>query len=411
MFEAKEVLAGHIREVLPKLRQEAGGWIKHPWLSVGHGEHYSTFIYTWDHHHAALRSALGGRPEYLRYLPENLTYYQRSDGYTPSMVGKDHGPRGMQPVYHAQPFLFQGALAYVKQTGDVSWGGAIFEKLAKYLEFFFVENKAPLGLVRYRVGWYGGIDNDVAHTFFLPDSTIACDLPALLVMECRAGAEMARMLGKVEQAALWEGKAQGLAEAVNAHLWVEEEDSYGVYNLLEGRAGLRLGGLGLSGEIGRYAFQTSTNLMPLWAGIAPRERGRRMIERYLLSEEHFWSPHGIRSLSARSEYYNNARWGNPTRFGDHRRMTNSNWQGPVWFPTCYFMCQALCLYGYQERAMELAVRVVETMARGIAESGSMAENYHGDTGVPLYAKKFGSWNMLGDTLEESVRTGVWLGRA
>ncbi len=411
MIDANDVLAGHIRDILPKLRQPAAGWITQPWLSVGHGEHYSTFIYTWDHHHAALRSALAGYPEYLRYLPENLTHYQRGDGYTPSMVGAEHGPRGMQPVYHAQPFLFQGALAYMKLTQDVAWGKAIFEKLAKYLNFFFVENKAPMGLLRYRVGWYGGIDNDVAHTFFLPDSTVPCDLPSLVVMECRAGAQMARELGMEGKAAQWAGKAQGLADAVNAHLWVEEEDSYAPYNLLEGRATLRLGGLGLSGEIGRYAFQTSTNLMPLWAGIAPRDRAKRMIDRYLLDANHFWSDFGIRSLSAKSEYYNNARWGNPTRFGDHRRMTNSNWQGPVWFPTCYFMCQALCLYGYQEKAFELARKIVGTMARGIVESGSMAENYHGDTGAPLYAKKFGSWNVLGDTLEESIRTGVWVGRA
>jgi glycogen debranching enzyme len=410
MSDLNTTLSKHIHQILPLIQQPAKGWIPHPWLSVSYGEHYSTYLFTWDHHHAALRHAIAGKPQYLRYLADNLTHYQRSDGYTPSMVGADHGPRMLQPVYHAQPFLFQGALAYLKTTGDTLWAQSIYPKLAKYLEFFFSENKAPMGLLRYRVGWYGGIDNDVAHTFFPPDSTISCDLSCLVILECRAALQMAKKLGHKPDAQAWDTRAKALAKAVNNHLWVDEEDSYAPYNLLEGSASLRLAGIGLSGEIGRYAFQTSTNLIPLYAGIAPKERADRMITRYLLNPDHFWSSVGIRSLSAKSEYYNNARWGNPTRFGDHRRMTNSNWQGPVWFPTCYFMCQALWHYGYIKDAHTLAQRITTAMAKGIQATGSMAENYHGDTGKPLYCKKFASWNILADTLSQSITTGQWIGR-
>lgn len=401
-------LASHIQQILPLIQRAPAGGIRHPWLSVSYGEHYSNFIYTWDHHHAALRLACEGKPEFLRHLPENLLQYQRDDGYTPSMVSIEQGPRHLNPVYHAQPFLFQGALAYWRVTGDLKWLETIYPRLRKYLAFFFVENRAPLGLLRYRVGWYGGIDNDVTHTFFAPETTIPCDLPSLVHRECRAAMIVSQMLNLQHEATHWRDHAEALARAVNDHLWIEQEDTYACYNLVDGAPMLRLGGLGLSGEVGRYAFASATNLMPLHAGIAPRERAERMIRRYLLAPEHFASPHGVRSLSARSEYYNNARWGNPTRFGDPRRMTNSNWQGPVWFPTCYFMTQALCRYGFIPEARDLAQRITRTLGASVASTGSMAENFDGESGHPLYARKFASWNVLADTLESSIETGRWL---
>ena len=401
-------LQSHIKQILPRIQRAPAGGIQRPWLSVSFGEHYSNTIFTWDHHHAALRLAYEGKPEFLRYLPENLIYYQRSDGYTPSMVSIEQGPRNLNPVYHAQPFLFQGVLAYWRVTGDQRWLQEYYPRLRKYLDFFFIENRAPLNLLRYRVGWYGGIDNDVTHTFFAPESTIPCDLPSLVYRECLAAAEISNVLGLESDKAHWRLHADTLAKAVNDFMWIEDEETYGAYNLIEGSPMLRLGGLGLSGEVGRYAFASSTNLMPLHAGIAPPERAEKMIRRYLLAPEHFASPHGVRSLSARSEYYNNARWGNPTRFGDPRRMTNSNWQGPVWFPTCYFMAQALSRYGYKNEALDLAKRIYQTLSSSVVASGSMAENFHGETGQPLYARDFASWNVLADTLESSIESGRWL---
>lgn len=180
---------------------------------------------------------------------------------------------------------------------------------------------------------------------------------------------------------------------------------------MDGRVQLALPVKGLSGDIGRHALQTCSNLLPLYARVAPRDRARAMIERYVLHPDHFWSAYGIRSLSRSSEYYNNARWGNPTRFGDHRRLTNSNWQGPVWFPLCYFMVQALGHYGFPTEARLLADRIVATLANSIRVQGSLAENFDAETGAPLYCTNFASWNLLADTLHESLSTGRWINAA
>ncbi|MEP6652933.1 MAG: glucosidase [Myxococcales bacterium] len=83
--------------------------------------------------------------------------------------------------------------------------------------------------------------------------------------------------------------------------------------------------------------------------IATRERLRRVLH-YLLDENEFLSPHGIRSLSrfhARQPY--------TVDLGDQRREVhyapgesdsalfggNSNWRGPVWMPLNYLIIEAL----------------------------------------------------------------------
>lgn len=405
------LLKAHLAHVRQQIRKPAQGRIRHPWLAVSYGQHYASWIYTWDAYHMALRFAHGGDPVHLRYLVDNLLAYQKPDGFTPSMVNVDDGPRLITPPYHAQPYLCQAALIYLADSGDVAWAQAVLPALGRYLNYFDQENAAPHGLYRYRVGWYGGFDNDIVHSLLPPDCMIGCDLPALLVLEHQSLAALARRLGRMPEADQHGRQAVALVRAVNDHLWDEESQSYAALNLLNGRAGLAVPIAGLSGDIGRYALQSGTNLLPLFARIAPRDRARAVIERYVLHPDHFWSPHGIRSLSRRSEYYNNARWGNPPRFGDHRRLTNSNWQGPIWAPLCFFMVQALQHYGYAQAARDLADRTVATLAGCLREQGSLAENFDAQTGQGLYCTEFASWNILVDLLHESLSSGRWVNQA
>jgi len=93
------------------------GKIPYPWLSVTYGKHYGSTIFTWDYHHAAMRFAISGKPQYLRFLVDNLLSYQQKDGHTPNVIHVERGPRFLDTPSQAQPFLFQAALLYVDQTG------------------------------------------------------------------------------------------------------------------------------------------------------------------------------------------------------------------------------------------------------------------------------------------------------
>ena len=205
---------------------------------------------------------------------------------------------------------------------------------------------------------------------------------------------IARKLGKSDEG--FEQQASEIKAAVNEYLWSEESQTYSARNLLNDKVITSFSDQHLGGDVGKYSYISCPSLLVLFAGIATPERARKMIEKYVLAPEHFRSPFGIRSLSRSSEYYNNARWGNPPRFCEWSRLTNSNWQGPVWIPLSWFVMHALLRYGYCKEAELLADDTVELVYKSIQELGFMRENFDGETGEGLYADNFASWNILTD---------------
>ena len=398
----------HIQEIMPKIERPAQGYIKYPYLVVSYGAAYSGLIYLWDHHHMAMRFAHDGRPEYLKYQAENCFHYQDPDGFVPNCIHADWGPRNSFTGFHAQPFLAQGAELYLSRTGELEWAAAAVEKLARYLGYYEARCRTANSLFCWPKSFMSGFDNDAASTFFMPGEIITADLSSWIVLEYRAMARIHAALGDANGEERYRQKADELAARINEVLWFEEAQSYSAWNVVEGRhlfsrdvgrasmAGVRDREEGT--KIGAFAFQTCSNLIPLYAGVASQERAAKMIETYVISERHFLSTFGIRSLSRQSEYYNNAKWGNPPRFYDYEKLSHSNWQGPVWIPLCYFMYEALRKYGYEREAKDLARQTIRVLAMSLESLGSFTENLDAESGEPLYAEKFASWNILADLM-------------
>ncbi len=392
----------HIETILPRLIRPPGPHLPFPWLTPSHGDGYANTMYYWDAHHIALRLAYDQKPEYLRHLVDNALAHQAGSGFVPGVVHIHDGPAHTHPPWHAHPFMAQGAWLYVSLADDRAWGGRRLEPLRKYLAYYENHFAAPYGLFRWQAIFMGGMDNDVV-SFFQPGAVITPDINAWLYLEYQALADLAGRLGVVAAESECRDRAAALARAINQQLWLEEEQTYAAYHLTEGRLILHLHARGARGAVqAPYAFQTASNLIPLYAGVAPPDRAAAMLRRYVLHPEHFLSPHGIRSLSRASEYYNNARRGNPPRFGYPDRLTNSNWQGPVWILLSYFMFNALLTYGFQSEAEDLAVRTLRTLARSLESIGSFTENYHGETGEPGLIPEFGSWNVLADIMPREL---------
>ena len=389
----------HIEKIMPLIEKPAAGKIPFPYLMVSYGKAYGGMVFGWDHHHMAMRFAHAGRPEYLRYLADNLLTYQTGDGYTPNCITCDDGPMQYEPRFHAQPFLMQGTAMYVAQTRDISWAKQQFPKLQRYLNYYETSCRAPYGLFRWPLSWMSGFDNDVVTNFFQPETVISADLSAWIYLEYRAAGELSATLDRPDVAEEYAQKAETLKTVINDVLWYDKVKSYSAFDLCRQKPLFHLAVPDLEGTIGYYSYQSCSNLIPLYAGIASESQGREMIERYVLSEDHFLSPYGIRSLSKSSEFYNNAVWGNPSRFGDHRRPTNSNWQGPVWVPLCYFIFRALRQYGFTAEARDLADRTHRLLAQSLQSIGSFTENFDAETGQPLYAPNFASWNLLADMMQ------------
>jgi len=406
----RDIVHEHIESILPKLVHPPSGKLPHPALGVGYGQHYAGFIYCWDNHHMSLRFAAGGHPEQMKYFLGNMLAAQAPSGFIPSVINIASGGVGPIGPWHAQPWLAQNAAIYCDLTNDVAWVREAYGKLVAYLNYWTGKHAAPHGLYRWREGWYGGSDNDIT-SIFPPDSLIPTDLNSLLVLEFQSMAFLADRLQETADGEEWRRRAKELLDAVNQWLWDESFGTYAAYDLHCKQCRVRFGSSldndagTLSDDVGRFAFLSSSYLYPLYAGIAPPERASRFIETYLLSSEHFRSPFGIRSLSKASEYYNQARWGNPGRFGDHRRLTNSNWQGPVWIPLNWFAFHALLRYGCHDAAASLSDDTQNVLAMCIERFGYMRENFDAETGAGLYADHFASWNILADIMPDLLPGG------
>ncbi len=397
------VVSAHIQRILPLLKRDATEGISRPYLSVNWaGDCYDNILFGWDAHHVALRLASAGEPEWLRFMTENFVDQQDAQsGFIPAYFSVDDGiVTAASDVY--MPFLAQGVLTYAGVSGDTSWPKSILANLSLYLQYYEEHQQDKSGLFFWKYCWSGGVDNDLAISFFPNSSLCPPNINSLVYLEYRAMAKLCSMLQEVSKAAEYQRKADSLRDAINNILWMEEYACYAPYNRKSGKVSFSLD---VGANKGEFAFLSWTNLMPLYAAIAPLERGMRTIEEYLLSPMHFFAEWGIRSASKSSEYYNNAVWGNPPRFDCPERLTNSNWQGPVWVLVNYFMFRALINYGYASEAEDAMHNLHKALACDITKNGMMHENYDAETGEPLYAEHFGSWNVLADLMPSELSTG------
>jgi putative isomerase len=391
------VIHNHIVKIMKKVERQATGKIPFPYLVVSYGDAYAGTIYVWDCYHMALRFANDGNYEYLKYLVNNCLYYQTPNGFTPNCIHPDDGPREPRSGFHAQPFLAQSAVVYAESTGDYEWATGVFSKLIKYLEYYEHNNLVANGVFCWHEPHMSGFDNDAATNFHMPGEIVSPDLSSWLVMEYNAIVKLAELTGQNEHVQSFKQKASSMKMKINELFWFDSMDTYSSWNLIKGRHHFSLEGM--AGDIGKYAFQSCSNIIPLYAGIATPAQAERMIRKYILAEKHFMSKYGIRSLSASSEYYNNAVWGNPPRFMHPNRLTNSNWQGPVWIPLSYFTFVSLNNYGFATEAEALAEKTFSMLATLIEQYGGWTENFCAETGKPLYAEKFASWNLLADMMK------------
>ncbi|VZH98375.1 unnamed protein product [Fusarium fujikuroi] len=105
-------------------------------------------------------------------------------------------------------------------------------------------------------------------------------------------------------------------------------------------------------------------------------------------EEHLWSPHGIRSLSKKDEFY----------------ATGENyWRSPVWMPINYLALSQLQNVASQEgpyrgKAKDLFRRLrknlVDTVYKSWEETGFAWEQYNPDTGAGQRTQHFTGWTSL-----------------
>lgn len=319
---------------------------------------------------------------YLKNWCLNFLHFTEPDGHTPGGIRPWAGRDAR--LYHIKPLMGQAAYYASLSIGDFGWTAPVWEKMKACVTYRERKMNDPVtGLVKWWDSMESGADNNPALIRRYHNSVAGADVNAFMVLDYRAMASIAGRIGQGEDARGFRRRASRLAEAVNAHLWDPADATYYSYDAVEKT---------------RVRCITYSNQVPLWAGLASREQARAMIERYVLDQGKLWSPHGIRSLAADEPFYNNENVIKPY----------SNWQGPIWPHANWMIMHALIRYGYPAAAVDTAAKVTRLCLDDLAGNGMMHENYHADTGAPLAAPDFISWNLLVAQMLEEARSGLFL---
>ena len=107
---------------------------------------------------------------------------------------------------------------------------------------------------------------------------------------------------------------------------------------------------------------------PMWANISSGIQAHKLRVEILKSD--MLSPFGIRSTSALDPRYNNINEIKPY----------SNWEGPVWVNANAVLTYGLSKYGYRKDAIDIAKRVVQTLANDAENQGTWHEGYDSENG-------------------------------
>jgi hypothetical protein len=348
-------------------------------------------MYDWD---ACFFSQVAPRLGLAPLAPDvvrNFLVLQEGDGHIPRTVSPNRiWDKGDQ----AKPFLCQTLNRHLKTlTGDKNAQAKeiitdeVLKKLHLYLQYFDKNRRHESGLYHWRNVLESGVDDNLALIYpteaakdentdlgKFPDGEIlAVDASAYMACEFEAFASLADYVGNHDLHSEYRKKADVLKQLIEEKLWDKELNMYVNY---------------YPGDKTFVRVRSWTGLTPMCLGIASDERAKLCIEKNILAEEHFLRPYGLASYAASERLYNNA----PR--GLYGRAMVSNWQGPVWILVNALACRGLVHYGRSADAPKPAQRVLKAMQMDLDKNKTLHENYDAETGAPLWAPDFMSWNAL-----------------
>lgn len=323
-------------------------------------------------------------------IVNNFLTVKTTDGHVPRTVspGKfwDLGD-------HAKPFLCQALEHACKNFPETEITEDLLKNLKHFLDYFEAHRRHKSGLFHWRNVLESGVDNNLAliapgpaakeenisHVDFPDGRLLAVDLNVYMTLEYMAYASLCRRVGSKELADKYSEKADELLGLIEQLLWNEDRGQYA----------------NRDPKFDTFVNTLSwTTLCPVMAGLSANDRANLVIEKYMLNSDHFLRPTGLSSLSCSELLYNQS------YRGLYGRAMVSNWQGPMWVLPNVMAVRGLIHYGLNKEAREIATLVVKTLADALDNTGTLTENYEADTGKPLWAPQFISWNVLALELME-----------
>lgn len=251
---------------------------------------------------------------------------------------------------HAQPFLYQiAAFATRERGGDAGWiDDAVYDGLRKYIDCWLRDwDKTGDGLCVVASAQHGLSDNSFprAGTWRSYFSQLP-DFNALLYVELKCAAKIARAKGRETDAAYFEEQAQIKKDKINNLLWDEEAGCYFPRDIRSGQL---------------IPVDAINHYMTLWAGVVPPERAERMIREHLLNEQKLYAKYPFSSYAMDEKTYTQYHVNDTILLDDYTMLPagHCNWRGGTWAHPHYMVTLALKRYGFEEEARTVARKIFD----------------------------------------------------
>ena len=282
--------------------------------------------YDWDLYFENIYLTYYGVSDYCFTNLKMFLKREDPDGYISRSLIKNRDRQDFKP------FLAQLALMGSRLNGNnFDWmRDDAYDKLAKYVNHWFDYDYDHNGLPVWISADAAGMDNEWSrggplNSFQDEGVDLACEL----VRETQAMAVIADMLGKPYDAKAFNARADKLTQLINDVFWDDKDGFYYDRNEKTGKS---------------IKVKSIAGFFPLWAGVAPPNRAKRLIQEHLLNEKEFWLKYPIATYAKTEvDYYQG---GN----------NECNWRGSSWMPMNYIIFHGLIHYGYQAIARDLAYR-------------------------------------------------------
>lgn len=221
------------------------------------------------------------------------------------------------------------------QDGLCEWGGDAF-----------LESVRDYNVIWHLLGGYADPHN--------ANKVEALDLNCELVMEEKALARMAAVLGRSDEAAYWNQLAQNRADAINALMWDPETRFYYHVDKEHHTFTYR--------EPGDLRRKEIIGFLPLWAGVANQVQARYLAAE-IANPLTFGRPHGA-PLLAHDDPYD----------GYDAHSVYPEWN--------YLVFRGLLHYGFYDQARALAERICAGVIETLRTYHDFYESYHCDAPRP-----------------------------
>lgn len=240
------------------------------------------------------------------------------------------------------PIFAWAELESYRTTGDLARLKLVYEPLVRYYSALQKYLRQGNGL--YVTDW-ASMDNSTRNSYLKGGGT-GVDISCEMVLFARQLSQIARLIGKAEDAKRYAREADELTAIVNREMWDSQRKFY--FDLtLEGK---------------RAPVKTVAAYWALLARVASQDQARALADE-LSNPATFGRLNRVPTLAADEPGYD---------------PNGGYWLGAVWTPTQTMVIRGLEKYGYNDLARQIAIEHLTLVGRVYEKTGTIWENYSPD---------------------------------